>query len=94
MFRRSYLPAMINLQIILLLQVGLWGQSYISIDVINALYTMQLGEERDVELAKAVTSKDCGKCRYCLDKPKHGGRGILKQCCISRRCQQTESPNR
>ena len=30
--------------------------------------------------------KDCGVCRFCLDKPRNGGKGTLKQCCIQRRC--------
>ena len=29
---------------------------------------------------------DCGKYKYCLDKPKFGGHGTLKQCCAKRRC--------
>lgn len=29
---------------------------------------------------------DCGECGYCLDKPKFGGRGILRQRCFRRRC--------
>ena len=29
---------------------------------------------------------DCGKCNYCLDKPKFGGHATLKQCCAERRC--------
>lgn len=28
---------------------------------------------------------DCGKCHNCLDKPKLGGRGVLKQCCTTRK---------
>ena len=32
-------------------------------------------------------AKDCGKCRFCRDKPKFGGKGTLKQKCLSRRCQ-------
>lgn len=29
---------------------------------------------------------DCAKCRFCLDKPKFGGPGRLKQKCVERRC--------
>ena len=29
---------------------------------------------------------DCGTCKFCLDKPKFGGKGSKKQCCIKRRC--------
>ena len=31
-------------------------------------------------------SKDCGKCKYCLDKPKFGGADRLKQSCIAKKC--------
>ncbi|XP_052803783.1 uncharacterized protein LOC128233934 [Mya arenaria] len=30
---------------------------------------------------------DCGKCRFCKDKPKFGGAGIIKQCCVNRKCE-------
>ncbi|XP_069115617.1 uncharacterized protein [Argopecten irradians] len=32
-------------------------------------------------------AKDCGKCIYCQDKPKFGGRGVMKQACIERKCE-------
>ncbi|XP_060073553.1 uncharacterized protein LOC132553337 [Ylistrum balloti] len=31
-------------------------------------------------------AKDCGKCIYCQDKPKFGGRGVMKQACVDRKC--------
>eukprot|EP00106_Octopus_bimaculoides_P022470 XP_014789912.1 PREDICTED: uncharacterized protein LOC106883428 isoform X2 [Octopus bimaculoides] len=30
---------------------------------------------------------DCGVCVYCLDKPKYGGKNVIKQACINRRCK-------
>merc|ERR1712037_573939 len=33
---------------------------------------------------------DCGNCRSCRDKPKFGGRGVLKQACQQRACQSME----
>ena len=30
----------------------------------------------------------CGSCRHCLDSPKFGGPGLLKQSCVLRKCQQ------
>ena len=36
------------------------------------------------------TVPDCGKCNYCHDRPKLGGNGLLKQCCIQRRCKMIE----
>ena len=35
---------------------------------------------------KGCISSDCGMCKFCEDKPKFGGRGTLKQCCVKRRC--------
>ncbi|XP_060599065.1 histone-lysine N-methyltransferase 2A-like, partial [Ruditapes philippinarum] len=32
--------------------------------------------------------QDCGICRHCLDKPKFGGQGVLKQGCVERRCSK------
>lgn len=32
--------------------------------------------------------EDCGKCLYCLDKPKYGGPGKKKQRCALRSCSQ------
>ncbi|OWF41440.1 uncharacterized protein LOC110462400 isoform X2 [Mizuhopecten yessoensis] len=31
-------------------------------------------------------AKDCGKCLHCQDKPKFGGRGVMKQACVDRKC--------
>lgn len=33
---------------------------------------------------------DCGECKNCLDKPKFGGRGIKKQACIQRSCNNPQ----
>ena len=33
-------------------------------------------------------ASECRKCRYCCDKPKYGGKGVLKQCCILRKCKR------
>ncbi|CAN0457531.1 unnamed protein product, partial [Ectocarpus sp. 8 AP-2014] len=35
-------------------------------------------------------SADCGQCRYCVDMPKHGGRGSYKQPCEARKCAWVE----
>ena len=32
-------------------------------------------------------SEDCGTCPNCLDKPKFGGPGKKKQCCIKKKCE-------
>ncbi|XP_065917927.1 CXXC-type zinc finger protein 1-like [Dysidea avara] len=37
---------------------------------------------------EACTKADCGKCRYCLDKKKFGGKERLKQCCVHRKCRK------
>ena len=31
---------------------------------------------------------DCGKCKVCMDKPKFGGPGTLKQRCLKRKYQK------
>lgn len=40
---------------------------------------------------------DCGKCHYCLDKPKFGGGNTLKKKCVTKRClmqsHKIRSPN-
>lgn len=35
-------------------------------------------------------SKDCGKCKYCVDKPKFGGAGRLRQSCVAKKCQNMQ----
>ena len=30
-------------------------------------------------------AKECDICKHCLDKPKYGGLGIQKQCCVKRK---------
>ncbi|XP_071095987.1 histone-lysine N-methyltransferase 2A-like [Haliotis cracherodii] len=35
---------------------------------------------------KGCMAEDCGKCIYCLDKPKFGGRSVMKQACVERKC--------
>ncbi|KAL9186382.1 hypothetical protein ACHAXT_005620 [Thalassiosira profunda] len=35
---------------------------------------------------EACQREDCGKCLFCLDKPKFGGRLLLKQVCVHKRC--------
>ena len=39
-------------------------------------------------------AQDCGECKQCLDKPKYGGKGTKKQCCVKRRCIQMITPIR
>ena len=34
---------------------------------------------------------ECGVCVNCLDKPKNGGMGKIKQKCIERRCKDVPS---
>ena len=39
---------------------------------------------------------NCGSCKYCLDNPKIGGSGKLKQACSKQRClslHYSEKPN-
>lgn len=39
-------------------------------------------------ICKGCLTKECGKCMACIDKPKFGGKGKQKQCCIHRRCEE------
>ena len=39
-------------------------------------------------ICSSCTASDCGVCRYCRDKPKFGGKGVLKQCCVQRKCKR------
>ena len=34
-----------------------------------------------------IIRDDCGSCGSCRDKPKFGGRGVLKKACQQRVCQ-------
>lgn len=35
----------------------------------------------------ACLAPDCGRCRYCLDKPKYGGPSTIRKSCVFKRCQ-------
>mmetsp|Transcript_34299 Transcript_34299/g.103369 ORF Transcript_34299/g.103369 Transcript_34299/m.103369 type:complete len:270 (-) Transcript_34299:15-824(-) len=37
-------------------------------------------------------AQDCGACKYCLDNPKRGGAGKLKQACVLRKCTALRGP--
>ena len=43
-------------------------------------------KRRRCENCVGCKSSDCKTCRFCLDKPKYGGKGTLKQGCVKRRC--------
>lgn len=36
---------------------------------------------------------ECQVCTMCLDKPKYGGPGKKKQCCIKRKCLHLQPSN-
>eukprot|EP00939_MAST-03C_sp_MAST-3C-sp1_P000779 g779.t1 len=38
-----------------------------------------------------LRKQDCGACTYCLDKPKFGGAGRMKQSCKKRKCTNLQS---
>jgi hypothetical protein len=29
---------------------------------------------------------NCGKCKHCIDMKTFGGQGVLKQCCLEKKC--------
>ena len=36
-------------------------------------------------------AKECGNCTSCRDKPKYGGKGKKRHCCVNRRCHEIMS---
>ena len=36
---------------------------------------------------EGCSGEDCQVCCFCRDKPKYGGKGVKKQCCIKRTCR-------
>jgi hypothetical protein len=42
--------------------------------------------KRRCKTCSGCLANSCGKCRFCLDSPKFGGPGKLKQVCIKRHC--------
>ena len=48
------------------------------------------GKRRRCGACDGCTAEDCGECRFCIDKPKFGGKGVLKQACIFRSCKRTK----
>ena len=60
-----------------------------SIQVVQKLNEVQQLRRKRSTSCKTCTNcvkADCGTCKYCLDKPKFGGLGKMKQKCIQRRC--------
>ena len=43
---------------------------------------------RGCGVCSACRAPECAACRYCLDRPRRGGRGSLRQRCIQRVCSQ------
>ena len=52
---------------------------------------MTIGRKRQRRCGQCpgCCSTDCNQCKFCLDKPKNGGLGLKKQCCIKRKCIRT-----
>uniref|UniRef100_T1J3M7 Histone-lysine N-methyltransferase trithorax n=1 Tax=Strigamia maritima TaxID=126957 RepID=T1J3M7_STRMM len=46
------------------------------------------GSKRKIrcKTCSACTRQDCGECIFCVDMRKFGGRQVLKQCCMYRKC--------
>ena len=47
-----------------------------------SLYSWRCG------ICGGCVAQDCEKCCRCLDKPKFGGKGLMKQCCLRRHCKR------
>ena len=50
--------------------------------------TSYVGIKRKRCECKGCLLSDCGKCKFCIDKPKFGGPGKKKKCCIVRKCER------
>ena len=57
----------------------------------NNIYTDLVGRRKRCGFCAGCISSDCGSCTSCRDKPKFGGKGIKKQCCLFRRCNNLSS---
>ncbi len=51
------------------------------------LTTIQIAKRKRCGICDGCTAIDCGECNFCQDKPKFGGTGVLKQCCVHRKCK-------
>ena len=66
--------------------------SYILSVVIILRFCYTLGKRKTrCFRCSGCLAKDCGHCKHCLDKPKYGGKGTLKQCCLKRKCTEIHS---
>ena len=39
-------------------------------------------------ICEGCLAEDCGRCKNCKDKPRFGGNGIRKKCCLDRICKR------
>ena len=51
-----------------------------------------LARKRRCNQCHGCLAIDCGNCSNCKDKPKFGGPGRKKQCCITRKCLRLKEP--
>ena len=54
-----------------------------------AIHNLSIGKWKRIRcgVCQSCLSSDCGKCKYCLDKPKFGGTSRLRQSCLNKKCQ-------
>ena len=55
----------------------------------NSLILLPVGRKRSRcgECDGCLQENDCGECVFCKDKPKFGGKGKKKKCCIRKKCE-------
>ncbi|KAG1664682.1 Histone-lysine N-methyltransferase 2B [Nymphon striatum] len=46
------------------------------------------------KICESCKTDPCGQCGNCLDKPRFGGRGVLKKACLKRICKNPVLPNK
>ena len=62
------------------------GGQVLSMEVRDHSVRLLLAVGRSVNgAAPGVVLNDCGRCTFCLDKPKFGGPGTKRQKCITKR---------
>merc|ERR1712142_1186636 len=51
---------------------------------------VQKTKSRPCGMCTGCKTQECAKCRNCLDKPKFGGRNVIKQRCTQKVCEKQE----
>ena len=60
-----------------------------NLPVISQISLLPVGRKRSRcgKCDGCLQDDDCGECLFCKDKPKFGGKGKKKKCCIRKKCE-------